>query len=155
MSNTTLSGCGYMNRYVLLDNWINLTDNLSVYSLFPTHDLIQVKVWEFDDSEPTCSGVNHHNLCETKIILDDSIYCILLYYRLAIWTYQVYMHQIPRFQFCNIIRWKMSINSLYFSELLTYLAQISKQLCLCDKAFQITYLYDCFCKSTTTRLVEI
>ena len=49
----------------------------------------------------------------------------------------------------------MFIKSLSLFELVTYPACISKQLRLLDKAFKITYLLDCFCKSTTTGVVEI
>ena len=51
--------------------------------------------------------------------------------------------------------WKIYINSLSIFELFIYLARLSKQLRLRDKAFPITYLSDCFCKSTTTGMVDI
>ena len=49
----------------------------------------------------------------------------------------------------------MSIKSLYIFELLTCLAHLSENICLRDKAFPITYLPDCFSKSTTTWVVDI
>ena len=65
------------------------------------------------------------------------------------------MHHIPQFYFCNILRWKMSINSLSLFELLTYLARLSKQIRLCEKAFPITHPSEFFCKSTTNWVDEI
>ena len=35
LSNTTWRGRGYMHRHVLLNNWLTLADDLSVYSLLP------------------------------------------------------------------------------------------------------------------------
>ena len=80
---------------------------------------------------------------------------MLFSYWLDIWTYQVYMNQIPRFQFCNILRLQISLNSISIFEFLISLARLSEQLRLSDKALPITYLWDFFCKSTTTILVEI
>ena len=33
--NTTLRGCGYLHRNVLLNIWLTLSDDLSIYSLLP------------------------------------------------------------------------------------------------------------------------
>ena len=49
----------------------------------------------------------------------------------------------------------MSIKSLSIFEPLTYIARLSKQLRLRDKAFPITHLSDCFRKSTITWVVDI
>ena len=65
---------------------------------------------------------------------------LIVPYRLTIWTYQVYMHQILQFQFCYVLRQKISIKNISLFELLTYLVRLIMQLWLCDKAFPITYL---------------
>ena len=76
-------------------------------------------------------------------------------YGLAIWTYQVYMHQIPRFYFYNILRWQIFIQSLSIFELLTSIERLGKYFRLRDKDFSTAFLLDCFCKSTTTGVVGI
>ena len=65
------------------------------------------------------------------------------------------LHAPKRFQFCDILRWKISINSLYLFWLLTFLARLSKQLRFRNQEFPIPYLSDCFWKSTTTRVADI
>ena len=124
--------------YVLIINTCNLT---------------KVVRWYSNDLESTFDRADHFRASQTKIIPNDSAARMLLFYRLSIWTHQVYMHQIPCFWFCYVLRWQMSINSLSIFELLTYLARLSIQLYLRDKAFPITYFLHFFCKSTTTLLV--
>ena len=86
--------------------------------------------------------------------MNDCAAWLMFSYLLAILTYQFYMHRIPRFLFCNILRWQISIKSLSIFELLTYLPLLSEQIRLRDKDFPIIYLLDCFLKSTTTWVAE-
>ena len=65
------------------------------------------------------------------------------------------MHHIPCFWFCCILGWKTSTKSLYIFELLTYLAQLIVQFILRKKAFKLAYLPNCFCRSTSNRVVKI
>ena len=59
--------------------------------------LVEVECWYLDDFEPACGGVNHRHAGYDIILMNDGAARLLLYYWLVIWTYQVYMHQIPRF----------------------------------------------------------
>ena len=49
----------------------------------------------------------------------------------------------------------MSIKSISLFKLLKYLARLIKRLCFRDNVFPITYLLDCFLRSTTTGFFEI
>ena len=111
--------------------------------------------WHFDDFKPTHSGVDHCHSGETNIILNDSSVCMLLYYRLNIQTYQVHMHRIPQFQFCNILGFQTSIQNHSLFELLTYIAQLIMQICLDDKAFPVAHLSVFFRISTANWVVQI
>ena len=106
----------------------------------PACNLIKVLRRYFNNLEPAYGGFDHIYSGQTNIILNSSAAHLLLYYRLIIFIYQVHMHWIPRFWLYNVLRWHMSINSPYIFELLTYVAQLSKQFCLRDKDFPITYL---------------
>ena len=75
--------------------------------------VIEAERQYINDYGPACGGVNNLHSGQTETITNDSATWMLLYYRLALWIYQVYMHQIPRFYFCNILRWQMSINIIY------------------------------------------
>ena len=127
-----------------------------IYVLIITgRNLIEFVPRYFNDFEPACGGVDHCHAGQTNIITSDSAAWLLLYYKIAIWSYQVYMHQIPRFQFCYVLRLQISIKSLYIFEPLTYLERLRIHICLRDKSFPIIYLLNCFCKSINTWVVEI
>ena len=49
---------------------------------------------------------------------------MLLYYILAIWTYPVYMHRIPKFSFCNVLERQTFKMNMSILELLTYLERL-------------------------------
>ena len=101
------------------------------------YGLTQSKCWDFDDVEPTRIRVDHHHAGETKIIIDGSAAWMMLYYRIAIWTYQVYMQCIPRIIVLEHY-WGSNVPKDYFYfELLEYIAQIRIQLCLNEKAFLV------------------
>ena len=107
--------------------------------------LIKVKLWHFKYFIPTRCGVDPCYSGETNITLNGSTSQLLLSYKLFICTYQVYMHRIPRIYFCDVLGWKMSINSLSIFGLLIYISQISIQLCLHCNSFPVAHLPDYFC----------
>ena len=69
---------------------------------------------------------------------------MMLYYRITIFTYELHMHRILRFQICNVLEWQTSINSFSLFEVLTYLARLSLKIRFRDKAFKVSQLSDCF-----------
>ena len=155
LSNTTWSGRGYLHSHMLLNNWLTLEDYLSMYSSLLIDTSSRSNVGISTNLKLACGRVNHCHAGQASILSNDGSAWLLLSYILAICTYQVYMHCIPRFQFCGILRWQMSIKSLSIFEQLTCLAHLRKQLRLCDKAFPITYPLGCFCESDTTWVVQI
>ena len=78
-----------------LDN----TGILFIYAFIITgYYLIEVERWYLNNFEPAWGGFNYPHAGQTNILCNYSTAWLLLYYRLDIWTYQVYMHQITRFQ---------------------------------------------------------
>ena len=51
----------------------------------------------FNNTKPACGGVDHRHADQTIIITNNSAAQLLLSYIIAIWTYYIYMHRIPRF----------------------------------------------------------
>ena len=107
-------------------------------------NLLEVIYQQFDNFKPTRDGFDHRHAYQTNIIINDSATRMLLSYGLTIWTYQVHMYHIPRFQFFDLLRWQTSINSPSVFELLEYLSRTSIQFCLCEKTFPVAYFYNVF-----------
>ena len=154
-SSTTFLGRRYLLIHVLLNNCLTLADGLSIYSSLPpvTSSMSYIGTWLI--LNPNHGGVNNRHAGETSIILNYSASCLLLSYRLTIWTYQVHMHCIPWLYFWCILGWQKFINSISCFELFTYIARLSIQLYLRDKAFPVVYISNCFRKFTTTWVVYI
>ena len=95
LPNTTLRGHGFLLSHVVLNNWLTLADDLSMYSSLPPITSSKSVCWYINDFEPTHFRVNYRHSGETNITCNDSAAWMMLSYRLTIWSYQVHMHQIP------------------------------------------------------------
>ena len=91
----TLCGREYLLIHLLLNNWLTLSDDLSMYSSL--RYLIEVKHHNFCDLKPTRSRVDHHCAGDTNIIPNTSATRIILSYILTMHNCQVHMHHTPRF----------------------------------------------------------
>ena len=69
LSNTTLRGCGYMHSPLLLNIWLTLADDLSIYSSLPAFTSSRSNV-----------GINHLHTDQTSILYNDIAAWLLLYY---------------------------------------------------------------------------
>ena len=95
LSKTNLRVHGYLIIHLLLNNCLTLADDLSMYSSLLPITTLRSYVSLLNISNLPI--VDHCDAGETNITLNDSTSCLMLSYILAIWTYQVRMHQIPRF----------------------------------------------------------
>ena len=88
---------------------------------------MKFKSRDLNTFEPACGEINNFYACEAHILIYDHTAWVLLYYLLVIWTYQVYMHLVPRFYSCNHIGWNIPINIVSIFELLKCLAHLNGQ----------------------------
>ena len=97
LSNKTLRGRGYLHSHVLLNNWLTLADDLYMYSWLPAVTSSRSNVGISKVSNQPVAWSIIATQFKLKFVSNDSATWLMFSYRLAIWTYQVLVRQIPWF----------------------------------------------------------
>ena len=121
---------------------------------FTVCNLFGAEARYFDDFKLYCVQVNNCHAGHSNILLDECTIWLLMSYRLIIWSYQVDISEFHDFITAIFLGGGCPYVFLFF-QLLTCIARLKRNLCLCYKAFYVAHLSGSICKSDPTGMVKV